>query len=319
MGLAHSARRLGRPLRQPCPRCGARQSKGLTIEELYELVFQFFVRGTYFHGLGGYAPILITPGTQVRDPQLPFREKTQRDWSLISSLIPVCLNYNAPPLWRLGYTNHWEVDDSGEEIQWRLTEDGVRQAINAALVREIPIDYELYRARLNLKSEGPIADYEFDTPPEWLAREFGRFDSRGVPIFYAGRNVDVCLHEMRLSNRDTITLATCRTNRTLRLLDITGEDCFRGETPFDDPLHFFNGLVFSNDRLEECRLLAKCIREAGFDGFIYQSYHSPVMPSPGHNVALFGWPIREGKVRVVSVNNVFLEEIRVKYQLGPVL
>lgn len=75
-GLIHSARRLGRPLRRPCPRCGARQSNGLTIEDLHELVFQFFVRGTYFHGLGGYAPVLIRPGTRVEDPQLPFREET---------------------------------------------------------------------------------------------------------------------------------------------------------------------------------------------------------------------------------------------------
>jgi hypothetical protein len=98
-----------------------------------------------------------------------------------------------------------------------------------------------------------------------------------------------------------------------------GEECVTGPTPFEDPLHFFNGLVFSNDRHEECQLLARIIRDVGqYDGFIYKSYHSPVMPSPGVNVALFGSPISEGKLEVRSINNVFLRKIRAEFQLGPI-
>lgn len=317
-GIARTSMEVGYPLRKACPHCGSTSGCGLTCDELFDLVFRFFVRGSYYHGLGGYAPVLIS-GSGPQDQDIVLREDTKHDWDLIRSVSNQSLGYHGPPLWRLGYTEHWDVDDIGQEIEWTVTEKGAERAISEAPIRELSLGSELYRIRLNLNEEEEINDYEFDTPPTGVQRALGRFDSEDVPVFYAGRNIDVCLHEMRLSNRDAVTVATCRILRNLRLLDITGDDCKRGETPFEDPHYFFAGLVFSNDRLKECRFLARKMRDAGFDGFLYQSYHAPLMYSPGVNVALFGWPIRDGKVSVRSMNNVFISRIKAEYELGPLV
>lgn len=318
-GIARTCAEIGRRSRKACPQCGSTSGYGVTRDELHELVFQFFVGGSYYHGLGGYTPILITPGVRPQNEDIGLRTETRRDWDLIRPLSGQYLNYNAPALWKLGYTEHWDADDSGDEIEWKVTDAGAERAISEAPARELRAGADLYRIRLNLDEQVEVKDHEFDTPPADMTREPGRFDSPDVPLFYGGWNIDVCLHEMRLSNRDAVTVATCRTLRNVRLLDITGDDCKRGDTQFADPLHFFNGLVFSNERHKECRFLARKIRDAGYDGFTFQSYHAPLMYSPGVNVALFGWPIRDGKVAVRSMNNVFISRIKAEYQLGPLV
>lgn len=318
VGLAETCRKIGRTLKGECPRCGSRSGLGVTRDDLHDLVFKFFVEGTYSHGHGYYAPALTMRGID-RPNDLAIRDETQRDLQMICSVVEIRLGYNGPPMWRLGYTEHWDVDDTGEEITWKLSDRGALQAIGAAPERKLSIGTKVFRIRLNLREREVNDPQQFDSPPADLAREYGRFDEPHLSIFYGGKNLDVCLHEIRLSNRDEVTAATCELVRDLKLLDITGDDCDTGRNAFENPLYFFNSLIFSNARHQECRFLARKIKEAGFDGFIYKSYHSPVMHSPGRNIALFGLPIREEKLAIRSINNVFLKKINVEYLMGPIL
>lgn len=317
-GLRHTSESLGRKLKEPCHLCKSIGGVGLTKVHLDELIFKFFVEGTYQHGLGGYATVLKTSDKGGVSDSVSLMDNTRADWDKIHAAVGRNLFYYGPPLWRLGYTEHWDWYDSGEVAEPHLSRSGLEKAICASPERVLNAGSMLYRVRLNLGERGSIVS-EYDAPPVGAKMEFDRFDSADVPIFYAGKTVDVCLHEIRLSNRDEITVATCVVAGKLHLLDITGEGCQTGSTPFEDPLFFYNGLVLSNSRQNECRMLARTIQKMGkYDGFIYKSYHSPVMRSPGVNVAMFGWPIRDGRLTVRSINNIFLRKVRADYQLGPV-
>ncbi len=224
-----------------------------------------------------------------------------------------------PTLWRVGMTSHWDFEDETDELNWKLAPTGISLALNACPDVKVGPGDQFFRARLNVPGDRLTDAAQYDTPPEGLKKQYDRFDAADIPIFYAGRSLEVCLHETRLSNRDEVTLATCEFSRPAKLLDITGDTADHGETPFDDPMHFFNGLMFSNHTFDECRMVAQAIRERGYDGFLYKSYHSPLMLGGGVNIALFGWPIRDGLVSITSLNNIFIEEIKVAYQLGPLV
>ena len=316
-GLARTCKQLGRPVKGSCRRCGAIGGIGVAALQLDDLIYEFFVYGTYRHDIGGYTPALQVSDRRIVD-DIKFRDNTLRDWCTLGSVSGRTLFHYGPALWRFGLTSHWAFDDSGDVVKHFLSRSGIERALGDCVVRIFDIGALIYRVRLNLTDEQLTDDCQFDSPPIGRKSGFDRFDDASTSILYAGRTIDVCLHEVRLSNRDRVTLGTLEVVQSLKLLDITGDGSEAGQTPFDDPEIFFNGLVFSNTTHAECRQVASAIRERGYDGFLYKSYHSPVMSSPGVNIALFGWPVMEGKLAVRSVNNVFLGKIRANYHLGPV-
>lgn len=68
----------------------------------------------------------------------------------------------------------------------------------------------------------------------------------------------------------------------------------------------------------KCQLIAEAIRHADYDGFKFKSYYSQVKTEPLFNIALFGHPIAEGKLKLESVNRVKLEQVSYVYSFGPV-
>jgi hypothetical protein len=70
-----------------------------------------------------------------------------------------------------------------------------------------------------------------------------------------------------------------------------------------------------------CRRIAQTIKDmTDADGFVYNSYYTNVSGDTGGktiNYALFGLPILEGKLKVVSINTIRLSRITYNYHLGP--
>ncbi len=57
------------------------------------------------------------------------------------------------------------------------------------------------------------------------------------------------------------------------------------------------------------------------DGFVYNSYYTNVAGDTGGeaiNYALFGHPIADSKLNVISINTMRLNHIRYDFHLGPV-
>jgi hypothetical protein len=105
----------------------------------------------------------------------------------------------------------------------------------------------LYRIRLNLDDSKKFDEGQYDSPPGTKRRGFSRFDNHKLPILYASPNLQVCIHECRVTLADDIFIASLFPTRTLSLIDLTGNFEQPDDIdPFDDLEWFFRGLMNSS-------------------------------------------------------------------------
>ncbi|MDR5877491.1 RES domain-containing protein [Caballeronia sp. LZ032] len=75
-----------------------------------------------------------------------------------------------------------------------------------------------YRVRVN--PQRPAEPDEYDCPPlRFVGR--GRLDSTGFGVMYGSQDLDICIHECRVTAEDDIYVATLQPTKDLRLLDLT--------------------------------------------------------------------------------------------------
>jgi hypothetical protein len=229
------------------------------------------------------------------------------------------LFYRSPRLFYLGVTNHF---GSNGHLEKQFVRDEIVPKLRNA---KLSLSTDMYRIRLNLNDGNKFHEEQYDAPPDVRRRAFGRFDNRNQPILYASPNLQVCIHECRVTLADDIFVATLSPIKPLTLIDLTGNFDQPDEIdPFDDLEWFFRGLMYSSrsEIYRYCRRIAKTIKDmTAADGFVYNSYFTNIAGSadgPTINYALFGHPIREGKLWVDSINTVKLESIRYGFHLGPV-
>jgi hypothetical protein len=313
-GLRYYSEKIGRNPFGACPACGHSDGSGLTESQLGEIAERFFVNGTVSHGVGSYSPVFRIGG----DPpghEPDFLDHTLRDLERIKSRSEIVLHFRSPKFWQLGLTYHWEQDSNGNFIL--STAEAVRatEACQKTILRK---GATIYRARLGLEDEKIFDEDQYDSPKN-SKKKFDRFDSAGVRIFYSSSTIETCLREVRLSIHDPISIASLEVLDDLKLLDTTANAFDYSGDEFDNPAHFFRGLAYSTNKQGENQQVSRVIAAAGYDGFVYRSYHKSLLQKDGHNVALFGRPISEGKLRVRSINTVFISSLNVEYQLGPVI
>jgi RES domain len=322
IGLKLEAQRIGRWRRpnKSCPNCASRDGYTLDSKTLHALQRQFFSRATAPNQFRDDIAVLglVEDDPPYTDIGLTLRPEAQADWDLIQSKVGGRLFYRSPRLFFLGITNHFGLHQS-------LPKDVVRNDIVPKLrFTEIDPVAPFYRIRVNLTDANKFDEGQYDSPPKPRRRRFGRFDNPKLPLLYASPNLQVCIHECKVTLADDIFVATVAPTRTLRLLDLSGNyDQPEFIDPFDDLLWFFRGLM--NTSLPHvyryCRRIAQTIKEmTDADGFLYNSYYTNVAGDTGGkaiNYALFGHPISEGKLRIVSINTIRLNRITYDYHLGP--
>jgi hypothetical protein len=147
---------------------------------------------------------------------------------------------------------------------------------------------------------------------------------------YGSQDLQVCVHECRVTAEDDIFVATLASKRDMNLLDLTELLNEEGTTEFDS-LDMAVHMLFlaSGHSYEIARAIALAVRTAGYDGIAYPSYFSLLrtggMPFEtvhgiSHrripkladrerskiiaNLALFGRPIEEGRVNKIIVSRV---------------
>ena len=227
-----------------------------------------------------------------------------------------------------------------------LQEAESRGTVIQRILKEYPTkligaEKRFYRLRTNPADAANVT--EFDSPPEnFLGR--GRFDSKRLPIMYASPDLEVCIHECRVSAEDELFVATLAPKQDLRFLDLTALLPYEHETEFES-LDMATHLLFlaGSHSYEIARDIAWAAHEEGFNGILYPSYFSMLrtgfMPFEtvfgiSHrkierfadrerakaipNMAVFGRPIDEGLVQVKCINRLRLERVAYHYHFGPV-
>lgn len=332
-GLKLDAQIVGQSIDGICPQCGSSTGKKLAHEQAMTLSYRFFVRGTIVRTEYGGSPRIQF--NEHQQPQLHGPSWIESDIRLLERKLGIAFFEYGPRLWMVG-----EVEPLKSLQSANNRDKIIERILKEYPVLELTTDHVFYRIRRNVVR--PELEEEYDSPPQPFLGK-GRLDSPQCPILYASEDMEVCLHECRVSAEDDLYVASLSPTRTLRLLDLT--ELLDDETTEFESLDIALNMLFlaREHSYSICRSIAMAADKAGYDGLLFPSYFSllrtgsfPFETTYGishrriaslrdaekskivPNIALFRWPIRDGRVRVKSINRVMLGTVRYGAQLGPV-
>jgi len=247
----------------PCPRCGSQTGRKLNRTHLEILAHRFFVSGTFLRFEYGGAPVVQFNGRRETEIKIP--NWLGDDIRLFEELLGIGFFYYGPRTWMIGDVYPLE------ELQASVSRPSViKRILSEYPTRLIGRDQPFYRVRTNPGAPADIM--EFDSPPgKFLGR--GRFDRKLLPIMYASEDLEVCIHECRVTAEDDLYFATLAPTRDLRFLDLTALLPYDRVTEFeslDMAVHML--FLAGGHSYEIARDIASMARSGGFDGIIYPSY-----------------------------------------------
>ncbi|RNI22621.1 RES family NAD+ phosphorylase [Rufibacter latericius] len=333
-GLKIDANKIGFVNNEECPNCKSRSGHKLTKDLVHTLCYRFFVRGTIHKCDYGGSPLIQYNEQHYNLTNIDVSPWLENDVKLIEQAGKIGLFYYGPRLWMLGEIEplkSLQIDFERKQIVDRI--------LNTYPVRELNSDVYFYRLRLN--PNVPHEVLEYDTPPDQFLGG-GRLDDSNFPVLYGSPDLELCLHECRTSVEDDIFAAKLVPTQNLKVLDLSSiidEDTTEFES-LDLAIHFL--FLAGKHSYAICRQIAFAAKENGFDGLIYPSYFSYIRT--GHipfdtiygitirkfpdlkeyaqsqsvpNIALFGRPINENKIRVECINKVLINRIGYDLSFGP--
>lgn len=333
-GLRLDAERIGQDVAGVCPNCGTNGSKKLPLPGLGALAHRYFVWGSIWRARYGAAPLIQF--NEHQKTSINIQPWLEADVELIERLLGVGFFHYGPRFWMFG-----EI-----EPLRALQRSRTRQSIVDRIVAEYPsrtIAPGEYFYRLRVNPTSPEQASQYDSPPPTHAGK-GRLDSKGKPVLYGSPDLEVCIHECRVTVEDDVFVATLDPRRALRLLDLSvllKED--EGVTEFESLDLTVHMLFFAGRHSYKLtRTIADAARGAGFDGVVYPSYFSllrlgqmPFQTTYGMshrsieqlqeheqaktipNVALFGRPVESADVAVACIDRLVIGRVGYDYHFGP--
>ncbi|WP_245294196.1 RES family NAD+ phosphorylase [Rhizobium etli] len=333
-GLRFDAERFGRKRSAACPNCQAVGCGQLTRDQLLELSYRFFVWGSMQRAAYGAAPLVQF--NDQRSTSIEVEPWLKPDVDLLEQLLGIGFFYYGPRLWMVG-----EVEPLKALQRKKQRSRILKRILKEYPARSIGPTATFFRIRVN--PERPNDPSQYDSPPVAFTGN-GRLDSPGKPILYGSPDLEICVHECRVSAEDEVFAATLAPLRDLRLLDLSvllpEEEAVTEFESLDMAVHML--FLAGKHAYDITRTIAESAQSAGFDGVIYPSYfsllRSGAMPFEttfgiSHrrikrlqereevksipNIALFGWPIAEGKVSVGCINRVIISRVAYGFHFGP--
>jgi hypothetical protein len=334
-GLRLDSMKHGLEMHGECRNCKSTDGRKLTKKHLTALAYRFFVSGTTIRLDYGAAPVIQFNEYQYGKSDIAPSPWLKNDIKLIEDAAKIGFFHYGPRLWMVGEVEPLKA----------LQDPTTRPQVIERILKEYPAktlarDEIFYRLRISPK--GRAEPGEYDSPPAALAGR-GRLDSTGFPVMYGSQDIDICVHECRVTVEDDVYVATLTPTRDLRLLDLT-ELIEDGTTEFESIDMAIHMLFLARAHSYEiARDIAVATRNEGYDGIIYPSFFSllrtgarPFETAYGlsirkfpkateyakaqmiPNFALFGRPVEAGSVRVDCINRLVLTQIGYNAHFGPV-
>lgn len=333
-GLVLDALGIGVQTPDACPNCGQTDGRKLDKQRLLFLADSFFVRGTLVRADFGAAPVLQFNEHHAGRTDIEVNGRLQRDAKLLGDAAGVGFFHYGPRLWMLG-----EVEPLKALLNADTRDEIVTRILREYPERTIPTTERLLRLRKN--PADPTAPEEYDTPPAGR-RGGGRLGAEDFPVLYASQDIEVCVHECRVTVEDDLYMATLAPREPIRCLDLT--EVLEEEVTEFESLDMAVHMLFlaAPHSYAACRAVAAAAKAAGYKGVIYPSYFSLVRTGarpfdtayglsvrmfPSYrdharrlsipNVALFGSPVREELVDVDGINRLVMRRIFYDVHFGP--
>jgi RES domain len=317
-----------------CPMCGSESGHKLTKELVQKLCYQFFVRGTIEKFEYGGFPLIQFNEQHYNNSDIDVSPWLGEDVKLIEKAGEIGLFYYGPRFWMFGEIEPLKSLQSDTERN-----EVIEKILKLYPTRELSSNEYFYRVRI--KPLVPHDVFEYDAAPEAFLGS-NRFDDVDFPVLYGSPDLELCIHECRVSVEDNLFVGKLVPRQTLKVLDLSAlidED----ETEFeslDMAIHFL--FLAGKHSYPICRQIARKVKEHGYDGIIYPSYFSYVrtgaipfdtvygisirripqlkdyaQSQSIPNVILFGRPVKEGKVIVDCINKVIINRVGYDLTFGP--
>jgi hypothetical protein len=334
-GLRLSSARIGQRDMSKCPNCGSQGGMKLSRKSLAELAQQFFVWGTIRRSKYGASPAVQFNKRQ--HTSIDVAAWLEPDLRLIERTLQVGFFHYGPRLWMVGEVQPLKA----------LQEHNTRAEVISRILNEYPgriLNTDECFYRLRIAPAHPDEVQQYDPPPREKLGE-GRFDTAELPILYGSQDLEVCLHECRITADDEAYIATLVPRRRLKLLNLAEALWEEHVTEFES-LDMAVHMLFLAGRhsYEISRDIASAAHRRGLDGLVYPSYFTLLRTGatpfqttfgishrrfPGFrehavkntisNLALFGRPVTDGLVTVQCINRVILNKVEYKLHFGPLL
>jgi len=264
-GLRLDAEWIGIEDASACPKCGGTTGRKLTSDLVAELTHRFFVWGTLHRFDYGAAPMVqFNTHQSTSIDTSPWFEP---DLRLIEEVLGVGFFYYGPRFWMFGEVEPLKA----------LQDAATRAPVISRIINEYPataLTTEQAFYRIRREPAKPEEFGEYDSPPMSLAGS-GRLDSNEFPVMYGSQDLQVCIHECRVTAEDDLFLATLLPTRDLRLLDLTEllyEENVTEFTSLDMAVHML--FLAGKHSYGISREIALAGHVAGYDGLVYPSYFS---------------------------------------------
>jgi hypothetical protein len=333
-GLRLDARRLGDEENIDCPNCGKPNGQKLSENSLESLAYRFFVWGSLHKCDFGGAPIIQF--NQHQNTSIDVSQWLKNDIQIFENLLGVGFFHYGPRLWMVGEIEPLK-DLQNEEISYKIIE----RVLAEYPTRFIDSSHELYRIRKS--PTYPDSDLQYDSPPLEFTGN-GRLDDQSFPVMYASEDLDVCLHECRVTAEDKIYLATLQPVTKLKMLDLTVLLKEENVTEFESlDIAIYMLFLAGSHAYPITRNISRVAKERDYDGIIYPSYFSslrlgirPFLTTYGishrripeyqeyeqqttiPNAAIFGYPLAEGKLKIKCINRLVLSQVTYDVRFGPI-
>lgn len=333
-GLRLDAERIGVSHSTACSNCGATIGRKLDVDRLAALAHRFFVWGSLQRCDYGAAPLIQFNEHQETSITVP--SWLEPDIRLIERTLGVGFFHYGLHLWMIGEVEPLKA----------LGDPASSPAIIERILQEYPdlvLRAEDTFYRIRKAPSTPDQPHEYDSHPVASAGK-GRLDSPGFPVMYASADLQVCVHECRVTAEDDLYVATLTPVSSLRLLDLsallTHEDATEFES-LDMAVHML--FLAGAHSYPIARRISLAAHSAGFDGLVFPSYFSllrlGVMPFEtvygvsrrrfpqlqDHeqakivpNLAIFGRPIEQSKIKLRCINKLILHQVEYGVHFGPV-
>lgn len=335
-GLRIDAFSIGIKNKKRCTNCSSKIGAKLSKAGIIKLCHRFFVRGTIEKTDYGGSPVIQFNNHFFGKSEVALSSWLTKDFKLLEKYGGIGIFFYGPRLWAIG-----EI-----EPLKKLQEKNLRDIIIDRIIAEYPMhillpEHYFYRVRLNPQKPDDFGEYD-SAPDQFLGNN--RFDDKELPILYGSPDLDLCIHECRVTAEDNIFISKLSANDSLKILNLCALIDEPGVTEFESldlALHFL--FLAGKHSYDICRRIAHKIKEAGFDGIMYPSYFSHIRTGTipfdtiygmsirkiKHlksfaesqaipNLALFGRPIVEGKIKVASINKLHINKVHYDVSFGPV-
>jgi len=311
-GLIKEMEKFGQLDNNICPNCGENDGFKLDENNLVDATLSYFVLGTFHKTEYGGSNVIAMNEYHFGKDEVIFPEWISSDAMLIGNLLKVGFFYYAPQMWRVGETEAFnELSDT------ETRGDRALSIVDSASETIISPGKVLYRVRKDIESGKENEIDQYDSPPEKF-KAAGRIGDGSYPVFYASDDLEICLHETRVAIIDKCYIAILRVGQEIKCIDFTKrlsqKDVY---TPFDD-LNIVISQLFDAEEHSYpiINAISNQIRYNGYDGIIYPSYYGQIKNKQIPNIALFGRPIAEKKIKFESVSRVFIDQANYSYRFG---